>query len=172
MEGFHGPHRTKRRASNHGHAADRVVQISETAQHGSLLIIGDMLDHTGDFMLPRFDEVCRAVLDLSKHPKALVRLEVIRLMPRLARRCPGVFGRRYLTDGLNFLIESAGNPTPPRVGIDLRPAAFFSIGQLALAMSGREIDGVGSLTVRIISNEDGSEENASKDLHTIEHKET
>lgn len=52
----------------------------EAAQHASLLVVGDMLEHTRNFMLPRFDEVCRAVLALKDHPKALLRLEVVRLI--------------------------------------------------------------------------------------------
>jgi FKBP12-rapamycin complex-associated protein len=50
------------------------------SQHASLLIVGDLMEHIGDFMLPRYNEVCGHVLALRDHPKALLRLEVVRLI--------------------------------------------------------------------------------------------
>ena len=119
-------------------------------------MIASMLEYTRDLMLPHFDETCEAFLKLTNHPKALIQLEIIRLIPRLARRCPGVFGRRYLETCLVFLMNSAANPTPPQVGVDMRPSAFCAIGNLMLAMSsGEELIG-GSLlpTVTIINKSD------------------
>ncbi len=52
----------------------------EAQQHAALLVIGDLLDLPLDFMLPRVDEVCKATLALRDHPKALIRLEVVRLV--------------------------------------------------------------------------------------------
>jgi len=86
-----------------------------------------MLAYTRDFMLPRFEEVCRAVLKFTDNAKALIRLEVVRLIPRLARRCPRVFGRRYLDQSLVFLIKCASSPMSPRVGVDIRPSAFTAM---------------------------------------------
>ena len=136
--------------------ASQAVLKADAAHHGSLLVISNMCEYTGDFLLPRFDEVCVAVLKFRQHPKALIRLEVVRLLPRLARRCPGVFGRRYLDHALLFLLKCASSPTPPRVGIDLRPSAFTAIGQLVLAMSdsstGRVIGGDAQPMVKILQN--------------------
>jgi FKBP12-rapamycin complex-associated protein len=64
-----------------------------------------------------------------------MRLEVIRLIPRLAQRRPRVFGRHYLEQSLAYLIESASTAIAPRVSVDVRPTAFTAIGQLALAMT-------------------------------------
>ena len=50
------------------------------SQHASLLIVGDLMEHVGDFMLPRYNEVCGHVLALRNHPKVLLRLEVVRLI--------------------------------------------------------------------------------------------
>ena len=128
----------------------------ESVQHGSLLVTSCMLAYTRDFMLPRFDEVCTAVLNFADNPRPLIRLEVVRLMPRLAKRCPGVFGRRYLEQGLAFLIQSAVTPTPPRVGVDIRPSAYTALGQLILAMtdanSGLLIGGTSLPTVKILED--------------------
>lgn len=133
---------------------------TEATQHGSLLVTSCMLAYTRDFMLPRFDEICTAVLALTENPRPLIRLEVVRLVPRLARRCPGVFGRRYLDRSLAFLIQSAATPSPVRVGVvDIRPSAYTAIGQLILAMtdtkSGLVIGGQSLPTVKIIER-DGS----------------
>eukprot|EP00977_Amphora_coffeiformis_P012913 scaffold3287_cov181-Amphora_coffeaeformis.AAC.2 len=113
----------------------QAIAQAEAAQHGSLLVVSTMLAFTGDFVLPRYDEICQAVLAFQNSDKALIRLEVVRLIPRLARRSPYDFGRRYLEDALNFLIASASTPPAPRVGVDIRPTAFTALGQLVLAMT-------------------------------------
>ena len=71
-----------------------LTSDSACSAHGSLLVVKSMLDHTGDFMLPRFEEVCEAVLALHEHKKTAVRYTVAELIPCLARRCPAAFGRR------------------------------------------------------------------------------
>ena len=111
-----------------------MSSTSDYSQHGSLLVMREMMAHTRDFMLPRFDEACHAVLSLFNHPKPLIRLEIIRLIPHLARRCPGVYGRKFLDKSLEFLLVSARNSPPPRTSIDVRPSVFLAIGQLSLAM--------------------------------------
>ena len=137
-----------------------TIAAAEAAQHGSLLVVGTMLATTRDFMLPRFEEVCRAVLQFTSNPLSLIRLEVVRLIPRLALRCPSVFGRRYLDDCLRFLMYSASTPPAPRVGIDLRPSSFASLGQLILAMTdettGQVIGGSNIPTLKISVDPSGS----------------
>lgn len=115
-----------------------AVASAEAAQHGSLLVVSTMIACTGDFMLPRFEEVARAVLSFTESPKALIRLEVVRLIPRLASRCPRVFGRRYLEHSLDFLMRSASAQTPARVGVDVRPSSFAALGQIVLALMDEE----------------------------------
>lgn len=136
----------------------QAIAAAEAAQHGSLLVVATMVAYTRDFILPRFEEICRAVLEFTKNSKALIRLEVVRLIPRLARRCPKVFGRRYLDASLLFLLESASTPTPPRVAIDIRPSAYASLGQLILAMTdkgtGSVIGGTNLPTIRILDDRD------------------
>jgi tetratricopeptide (TPR) repeat protein len=128
----------------------------EATQHGSLLVVSTMIAHTRDFMLPRFVEICNKVLDFCMHPKALIRLEVIRLIPRLARRCPRIFARRYLEQSLAFLLTCASTQAPPRSQVDLRPSAFSSIGFLVLAMvdadSGEVLGGDSLPTVKILDD--------------------
>jgi hypothetical protein len=128
----------------------------EASQHGSLLVVATMIAQTRDFMLPRYDEVCRKVMDFMDHPKSLVRLEVMKLLPRLARRFPKIFARRYLDLSLDFLLASAAAAPPPRVGIDLRPPAYHSLGLLVLAMvdsvTGDVLGGARLPTVKIMDD--------------------
>jgi serine/threonine-protein kinase mTOR len=133
-----------------------AVAAAEASQHGSLLVVSSMIACTGDFMIPRFEEVCRAVLSFTESPKALVRLEIVRLIPRLAGRCPRVFGRRYLDQSLAFLMECASTPMAPRVGVDIRPSAYTALGQMVLAMvddeTGQVIGGSNLPTIKIIDD--------------------
>mmetsp|Transcript_20902 Transcript_20902/g.45314 ORF Transcript_20902/g.45314 Transcript_20902/m.45314 type:complete len:3366 (+) Transcript_20902:339-10436(+) len=142
--------------------------------HGSLLVVSEMLKHSQNFILPRFDEVCVAVLKFMKHDMILIQLEVTRLIPKLAQRCPEVYGRRYLNQSLEFLIASAATSPPARSRIVVKPAAFMSIGQLALAMSDEAMGG-GDITiplVRIVSIEylGNMVENDDIDYHLVELK--
>ncbi len=77
MEGFREQKQSKR-----GNNVSVLVSQSQivAAKHASLLVLGDLLDLPLDFILPRFDEVCKMSLSLKDHPKALLRLEVIRLI--------------------------------------------------------------------------------------------
>lgn len=146
-------------------SSQSVIAKTEATNHGCLLAVACMLQYTRGFILPRFDEICEAVLDFSEHPKALIRLEVIRLVPRLAHRYPRVFGRRYLDRGLLFLLSSSSNTASSRVGVDIRPSAFAAIGQLILAMSDNEtgnvIGGTPSPTVKILNQTQGEDPNTA-----------
>ncbi|KAG7341979.1 phosphatidylinositol 3- and 4-kinase [Nitzschia inconspicua] len=135
-----------------------LADKAEALQHGSMLVVATMIAVTGDFMLPRFDEVCRRVMEFMSHPKALMRLEVVRLLPRLARRCPKVFARRCLARSLDFLLECASATPPQRIGVDARPSAFTSLGWLVLAMvdqdTGEVIGGANVPTLTILDDPD------------------
>lgn len=106
----------------------------EASQHGSLLAMSSLLAHCYAFVGPRFQEMCEAVFSFCTHDKALIRLEVIRIIPRLALRSPKVFGRQFLDQALHFLIECAAASPGNRLGIALQPSAFTSLGQLLVAL--------------------------------------
>ena len=110
----------------------------DTFIHGSLLAADKLLEHAKDFMLPRFDELCDAVIRVMDHPDALIRLGVVNLIPNLASRCPGVFGRRYSEMFLDFLITCSHVNLSRREVFDERPAALLAIGRLALVFKGDE----------------------------------
>jgi hypothetical protein len=136
-----------------GAAADSSSLAVKTAAiyaHGSLLMVSELLKHSRKFILPRFDELCVAALKFMKSPLILLRLELIRLIPKLAHRCPQVYGRRYLNQSLDFLMASASSTTtttsPAKSSIDVKPTAVMSIGLLALAMSDEAMGG-GDITI-------------------------
>ena len=45
-------------------------RTSEAQAHGSILMVGAILDHGGRFMLPRFNEICVSVMELKDHPSS------------------------------------------------------------------------------------------------------
>lgn len=130
----------------------------ESAQHGSLLAISSLLTHCYAFVGPRFREICEVVLSFCKHDKTLIRLEVIRIIPRLALRSPKVFSTRYLDKALHFLMECARMISGQRSGIPLQGAAFTSLGQLCIALvdeeSGEAIGGTKEKTLAIRNDPD------------------
>lgn len=95
--------------------------------HGSLLITGELLQHTGEFMVPRFREVCDTVLQYKDSRDKLVRRTVCSLLPRLAKFCPDAFVRGYLDTCLEYLIRAVSNSSE-------RSTAYLSLGKLALAV--------------------------------------
>lgn len=171
------------RQNNGDHATSASTMASVAmAAHGSLLVVSELLRHSRNFILPRYDEVCVAVLRFARHPLVLIRLEVMRLIPRLAHRCPEVYGRRYLGESLAFLIASASaSPSQGRSRIDVKPTAFMSIGLLALAMSDEAMGG-GDITIPVVqiiniesddsirSSDDMAEEDGHFDYHMVELK--
>jgi hypothetical protein len=93
----------------------------EATQHGSLLAVSSLVLYCQDFVGPRFQELCEAVFSFTNHSKALIRMEVIRIIPRLAHRSPKVFGRHYLEQALLFLMDCASAPTGQRPGVPYNP---------------------------------------------------
>jgi FKBP12-rapamycin complex-associated protein len=171
-------------ARNNGDPATSASDMASAAvrAHGSLLVVSELLRHSRNFILPRYDEVCVAVLRFARHPLVLIRLEVMRLIPRLAHRCPEVYGRRYLGESLAFLIASASAPPlQARTRIDVKPTAFMSIGLLALAMSDEAMGG-GDITIPAVqivniesddsvrSSDDATEDDGHFDYHLVELK--
>lgn len=134
MEGLQQDHYASRKKTRPPWA---MAQAEAASQHGSLLVVSSMLAYTRNFMLPRYEEVCRSVLAFTDCPKALIRLEVVRLIPRLARRSPRVFGRRYLEQALIFLIDAVESliSSSSSTNVDVRPSAYMAIGELILAMA-------------------------------------
>ena len=108
---------------------DGLQKRTKEEIHGSLIVIAEMLHHTGDFMLPRFREICKAIMALKEHSSRTVRLAIIQLIPELAGFCPDTFARSHLNEAVDMMIKSSKNS-------DLRALALQSIGRLSLAIGG------------------------------------
>ena len=102
---------------------------STEAAHGSLLVVAEMLSHTGDFMVPRFKEVCRAIMGLKDHRSRAVRGSIAALLPALARYCPDAFARTHLDEAVDVLVKCSKSQ-------ELRQQALLSTGQLCKGASG------------------------------------
>ena len=97
----------------------RYYNIYETAQealrssgasadsvHGSLLAIGQLLANTGDFIMPRFNEICDTIIRHKDHRDRLVKNTVVTLVPNLAEFSPFSFvGGGYLDVTLKHLLQ-------------------------------------------------------------------
>ena len=57
------------------------------------------------------------------------------MKPRLAKRSPDSFTKRYLEVSLRYILDSASNEPLQREGVDIRPTAYLALGQLVLAIS-------------------------------------
>ena len=94
------------------------------AIHGSLLVVGVMLRHSKDFMVPRFDDVCEAVLNVRAQKSRLLRQTVIELLPQLALFAADAFARSYLATTLDYLIKVVSkSPACAVAFLDFSPAA-------------------------------------------------
>lgn len=100
---------------------------TQESVHGSLLVIGEMIKHSDQFMVPRYTETCKAVLALKDHKSIVVRASLIQIIPNLAEYCPDSFVRSYLDDSLDTLIKCMKSS-------ELRSHALLSIGKLCRSM--------------------------------------
>eukprot|EP00854_Cymbomonas_tetramitiformis_P013611 gene13611-16092_t len=72
--------------------------------HGSLLAIGELLRHTGEFMLARYKEVAETVLRFRDHRERLIRRSVTSILPRIAAFAPERFALSYLQICMQHLL--------------------------------------------------------------------
>lgn len=96
--------------------------------HGSLLALGELLRHTGEFMLARYREVVTTVLKFRDSKERIIRLAVISLLPRLAHFSPERFSVTYLGTGADFLLGVLHQAKEKGPG-------FEALGDMALALS-------------------------------------
>uniref|UniRef100_A0A7S1SYY6 Serine/threonine-protein kinase TOR n=1 Tax=Tetraselmis chuii TaxID=63592 RepID=A0A7S1SYY6_9CHLO len=95
--------------------------------HGSLLALGELMNHTGEFMLARYREVVETVLKFRDSKERLIRRAVINLLPRLASFAAERFASTYLPLATAHLLAVLKIPAE-------RGAAFTSLGGMATAV--------------------------------------
>ena len=98
------------------------------SQHGSLLAFGELLRHTGEFMLSRYKEVAETVLGLHESREKIVRRAVLELVPKLAAFSPKRFTESYLERSMRLLLSCLKNQAE-------RDAGFTAIGDVAAALA-------------------------------------
>eukprot|EP00884_Botryococcus_braunii_P019426 jgi/Botrbrau1/6167/Bobra.0344s0008.1 len=97
--------------------------------HGSLLALGELLRHTGEFMLARYKEVVETVLRFRESKDRQIRRAVISLIPRLAAFAPRRFASTYLKMSVDYLLSTL------RVKEE-RNEGFEALAHVALALKG------------------------------------
>eukprot|EP00605_Chrysophyceae_sp_TOSAG23-4_P001470 GSChrysophyteH1.ASY1.ANO1.1606.1 assembled CDS len=95
--------------------------------HGSLIVVAEMLKHTGDFMIPRFKEISKAIIALREHRSSVVKGALLALLPELAQFCPEAFARTYLDESVEIVVKFS------KIG-ELRQQALLSTGHLCRAV--------------------------------------
>ncbi|KAF5842966.1 armadillo-type protein [Dunaliella salina] len=101
---------------------------SAEAIHGSLLALGELLQHTGEFLLARYKEVVETVLRFKDSKEKQIRRAVMVLLPRLAAFSPERFAAEYLGRALTYLIAVLKNQPE-------RGAAFSAIAAMSAALA-------------------------------------
>lgn len=116
-----------------------IVGTAETV-HGSLLVVKEVLVHTGEFMVPRFKEISKAILEFKDHKSTVVRAAIAQLLPSLAEFCPDAFAHAHMNETVDFLQKGSKIP-------ELRTQSLVSSGQLCLALGHHLADRVNDLIV-------------------------
>jgi FKBP12-rapamycin complex-associated protein len=93
--------------------------------HGSLLVLGELLSNTGDFMLARFNNVADWILQCRNHSSTLIVKTVINLIPKLAHLSTQNFVANHLETCMNYILQQTSN-------VNYRDAAYISLGELAI----------------------------------------
>ena len=115
-----------RRANASGSTVTQPGSVE--SQHGSLLAFGELLRHTGEFMLSRYKEVAETVLGLHQSREKIVRRATLELVPKLAAFSPKRFTESYLERSMRLLLSCLKNQAE-------RDAGFTAIGDVAAALA-------------------------------------
>ena len=97
-------------------------------QHGSLLIIKELLRSGGMFMEDHYREACEIALRLKGHKEIKIRGEIVLIVPILASYSPSDFCSFYIHNFMTFLSGQLKREKE-------RSAAFIAIGKIATAVT-------------------------------------
>ncbi len=96
--------------------------------HGSLLALGEMLGHTGEFLLARYREVGETVLRFKDSKERSIRRAVIGLLPRLAAFAPERFAADYLSKSCHHVVGILKHSSE-------RGPAFSALAEMASSLA-------------------------------------
>eukprot|EP01117_Protostelium_nocturnum_P012841 TRINITY_DN4758_c0_g1_i1.p1 TRINITY_DN4758_c0_g1~~TRINITY_DN4758_c0_g1_i1.p1 ORF type:complete len:2361 (-),score=843.62 TRINITY_DN4758_c0_g1_i1:69-7151(-) len=94
--------------------------------HGALLVIGELLIRTGDFMTDKFKETADILQRFRDSNFKAIKRTIITLVPRLALYNPDIFVRDYLNTTLTFLLTTIKKEEKGR--------CYLSIGEISMAV--------------------------------------
>ena len=97
-------------------------------QHGSLLIVKELLTSGGMFMQDHYRDACEIALQLKTHREPKIRGEVVLIIPTLASYAPKEFATLYLMKFMAFLTGQLKKEKD-------RSSAFKAIGKIATAVT-------------------------------------
>ena len=113
----------------HVEAVQGLKVNSVESIHGSLLVIKELILHSGMFMNAHFREACDIVMRLKDHREPRIRSETVVMIPALARFAPREFSLEYLHRFMTFLQGLVKKDKE-------RSAAFLAVGQVASHVEG------------------------------------
>lgn len=101
--------------------------------HGSLLVLGELLCHTGEFMLARYREVCDTVLTFRDNKDRVIRKAVVTLIPKLAAFAPERFVRSYLRRSTQHLLSVLESSSDQGAGFTALAEMISSLAESGVA---------------------------------------
>lgn len=107
--------------------------------HGSILVIGELLRNTGNFMWGSFDKTCELVLKFSDHKDKCIKKSVITLIPEFSKFNRELFAKKYFDRAISIVFHFIKTSEHRAVG-------YLSLGEIILQMK----DSIGKYLERII----------------------
>eukprot|EP01035_Chromulina_nebulosa_P018854 gene18854-24639_t len=127
--------------------------------HGSILVTSELLTHTGEFMIPRFKEICSNVFEFKENKSKVIKASITNLLPKLAKYCPDAFARFFLNISIDFLIKIWKIT-------ELRSEILLSIGKLCFIFGSNLLTRVDEILVLIREALSSSAKSKKSDLST------
>ncbi len=100
----------------------------ECVIHGSLLVVGELLEYGGEILAQDIQNTTRAILKYSEHKSKLVQSTVIELLPKIAKKFATEF-ELLLAPSITYLCRCIRKHY-----VHFGEAAFESAGKIALAI--------------------------------------
>jgi serine/threonine-protein kinase mTOR len=118
--------------------AEMATKESKTpyAVRSAILVVGQLLENSGDFMEQHFDATISEVLKFCDSKHGVIRGAVAEILPHLARFSPEVFAKNHLTAATNFLLSFKREKKDDS---GLFGIALLSVGQVSAAVGAGHI---------------------------------
>ncbi|PHT26430.1 Serine/threonine-protein kinase TOR [Capsicum baccatum] len=111
--------------------------------HGSLLVVGELLRNTEEFMMSRYREVAEIIARYLEHRDRLVRLSITSLLPRIAHFLHDGFVTNCLTICMNHILHVLKIPVECASG-------FIALGEITGALDGELTNYLPTITSHLL----------------------